>query len=143
MAVEVVDRDDGEVDRRARCGGLLGVRRRRARGGEQDHGGEDRDGMAHRAAAQRRFALAARALVLLVALALAAAFAGLAAFAAFGLADAAPRLAHSCREAMRAPSASAASFAPTMLSCTSSEPAKVAKPQSEPAITFSRPTMSA
>src|SRR5215467_8374989 len=55
----------------------------------------------------------------------------------------APRFAHNRCEARRAPLACASSFAHTMLSCTSSEPAKVAKPQSEPAMTFSRPTMSA
>src|SRR6516164_5905144 len=42
--------------------------------------------------------------------------------------------------AIRAPSASACSFAHTMLAWISFELAKVAKPQSEPAITFSRPT---
>ena len=47
---------------------------------------------------------------------------------------------HSCLLAIRAPSASDLSFAQTMLGCTSFEPAKVAKPQSAPAMTFSRPT---
>src|SRR5919109_3136563 len=47
---------------------------------------------------------------------------------------------HSCRLASLAPSTSDVNFAHTMLGCTSFEPAKVAKPQSEPAITFSRPT---
>ena len=45
----------------------------------------------------------------------------------------------SCLLAMRAPSTSDLNFAQTMLGCTSFEPAKVAKPQSAPAITFSRP----
>src|SRR5262245_15614015 len=45
--------------------------------------------------------------------------------------------------AIFAPSASAWNFAHTMLACTSFEPAKVAKPQSAPAMTFSRPTTAA
>src|SRR6202035_2868204 len=96
------------------------------------------------AAAQRRFAFGARAFVVFLDAfldaflgprfggSLAAVFAGLAA-----------RFAHSSFEASRAPSARAASFAHTMLSCTSSEPAKVAKPQSDPAMTFSRPAIAA
>ena len=47
---------------------------------------------------------------------------------------------HSRLLAIFAPSASAWNFAHTMLACTSFEPAKVAKPQSAPAMTFSRPT---
>src|SRR5262249_57885491 len=47
---------------------------------------------------------------------------------------------HSRWLAIFAPSASDWNFAHTMLGCTSFEPAKVAKPQSAPAMTFSRPT---
>src|SRR5262245_21332141 len=47
---------------------------------------------------------------------------------------------HSRRDARRAPSARAPSLAHTMVGWISSEPAKVAKPQSLPAITRSRPT---
>jgi hypothetical protein len=47
---------------------------------------------------------------------------------------------HNCLLAMAAPSLSALNFAHTMLGWISFEPANVAKPQSEPAITFSRPT---
>jgi hypothetical protein len=41
---------------------------------------------------------------------------------------------------MRAPSVIALNFAQTTLSWISCDPAKVPKPQSAPAITFSRPT---
>ena len=41
---------------------------------------------------------------------------------------------------MRAPSASASSLAQAIEGTTVGAPAKVAKPQSTPAITFSRPT---
>ncbi len=47
---------------------------------------------------------------------------------------------HNCLLAMAAPSLSDLNFAHTMLGWISFEPAKVAKPQSVPAITFSRPT---
>src|SRR5215467_13102780 len=49
-------------------------------------------------------------------------------------------LPQSCFDARAAPLLSALSFAHTMLAWISFEPAKVAKPQSEPAMTFSRPT---
>ena len=62
-------------------------------------------------------------------------------FLAGALAGFAARFAHNSFDAIRAPSASAANFAHTMLSCTSSEPANVAKPQSDPAITLSRPAI--
>ena len=51
--------------------------------------------------------------------------------------------AHSFWLAMRAPSARAPSFAQAIAGSTVGAPAKVAKPQSTPAMTFSRPTMSA
>src|SRR6266446_10614681 len=51
--------------------------------------------------------------------------------------------AHSLWLAMRAPSARAPSFAQAIAGSTVGAPAKVAKPQSTPAMTFSRPTMSA
>src|SRR5262245_41789638 len=47
---------------------------------------------------------------------------------------------HNSFDASRAPSASAASFIHTILESTCSRPAKVPKPQSTPAMTFSRPT---
>src|SRR6185312_4413253 len=47
---------------------------------------------------------------------------------------------HSCFDASRAPSESEASFIHTILESTCSRPAKVPKPQSTPAMTFSRPT---
>src|SRR4051812_16503186 len=47
---------------------------------------------------------------------------------------------HRALLAICAPSLNDLSLAQTMLGWTSFEPAKVAKPQSEPAITFSRPT---
>src|SRR5262245_19833273 len=46
----------------------------------------------------------------------------------------------SCFVAIRAPSTSASNFAHTTLGWISVEPANVAKPQSAPAMTFSRPT---
>jgi hypothetical protein len=59
--------------------------------------------------------------------------------------DSEPQIFHCHRRllAILAPSASAWNFAHTMLACTSFEPAKVAKPQSAPAMTFSRPTTAA
>ena len=50
---------------------------------------------------------------------------------------------HSRPDAICAPSTMAASFAHVISGSTSSEPAKVAKPQSVPAMTFSRPTTEA
>ena len=50
---------------------------------------------------------------------------------------------HSCWLASRAPSAIAASFAQVIFGSTGTRAAKVAKPQSLPAMTFSRPTTSA
>ena len=47
---------------------------------------------------------------------------------------------HSCSLASRAPSAIAASFAQVIFGSTGTRAAKVAKPQSLPAMTFSRPT---
>src|SRR5262245_40829361 len=47
---------------------------------------------------------------------------------------------HNCLLAIAAPSLSALNFAHTIDGWISFEPANVAKPQSEPAITFSRPT---
>src|SRR5262249_61801867 len=47
---------------------------------------------------------------------------------------------HSSFEASRAPSASEASFIHTILESTCRRPAKVPKPQSTPAMTFSAPT---
>lgn len=47
---------------------------------------------------------------------------------------------HRRPDAKRAPSARAASLANTMVGCTVGGPAKVPKPQSAPAMTFSRPT---
>ena len=52
-------------------------------------------------------------------------------------------LANSLREAISAPSARLPSFAQAISASTAPKPAKVAKPQSVPAITRSRPTMSA
>src|SRR5438034_3302344 len=49
----------------------------------------------------------------------------------------------SCWEAKRAPSARACSFAQAISGSTVEDPAKVAKPQSVPAITRSRPTREA
>jgi hypothetical protein len=51
--------------------------------------------------------------------------------------------AHSLSLVIRAPSARAPSFAQAMVGTTVGAPAKVAKPQSTPATTFSRPTSSA
>ena len=48
-------------------------------------------------------------------------------------------LRHSSRDAIRAPSAIAFSFAQVIFGSTVMNPAKVEKPQSLPAITFSRP----
>ena len=48
---------------------------------------------------------------------------------------------HSCLLAIAAPSLSDLNLAHTIEGWISFEPAKVAKPQSEPAITFSRPTI--
>ena len=50
------------------------------------------------------------------------------------------RVSHNFLLAISAPSTSAASLAQAMAGSISSAPAKVANPQSEPAITFSRPT---
>src|SRR5205085_11314165 len=47
---------------------------------------------------------------------------------------------HSARLAIRAPSANAANLTQTTLGWTSQVAAKLAKPQSAPAMTFSRPT---
>lgn len=58
--------------------------------------------------------------------------------------EAAPSLSYHNRSvAVRAPSTIAASFAQVMSGSTVSRPAKVAKPQSVPAMTFSRPTTEA
>src|ERR1700689_2213334 len=56
----------------------------------------------------------------------------------FVLHDAQPARPHNRRDAMRAPSAAAASFPQTISSATYSRPAKVPKPQSVPAITRPR-----
>ena len=53
---------------------------------------------------------------------------------------AAPPHPHNCLLAIAAPSLSDLNFAHTIVGWISFEPANVAKPQSEPAITFSRPT---
>src|SRR5262247_991505 len=53
------------------------------------------------------------------------------------------RRAHSFWLARRAPSARAPSFAQAIVGTTVGAPAKVAKPQSTPGTTFSRPTSSA
>ena len=47
---------------------------------------------------------------------------------------------HNCLDASRAPSLSEASFIQTILVSTCTRPANVPKPQSMPAMTFSRPT---
>jgi len=51
-----------------------------------------------------------------------------------------PHPAFACQSAERGFQRARSNFAQTIEGCTSFEPANVAKPQSEPAMTFSRPT---